>query len=122
MSAKKNNLGKMLTYYKPYMKIFWADMFFATLSAGVALVIPLIIRYVTKDLIYTDRDTIVGQIPYIAILLFSLLIIDLFSKFFIGNYGHVMGPRLNMICEPRYLLICRNCHFHIMMTLRWVVL
>lgn len=94
MSAKKNNLGKMLTYYKPYMKIFWADMFFATLSAGVALVIPLIIRYVTKDLIYTDRDTIVGQIPYIAILLFSLLIIDLFSKFFIGNYGHVMGAKI----------------------------
>lgn len=94
MSAKKNNLGKMLTYYKPYMKIFWADMFFATLSAGVALVIPLIIRYVTKDLIYTDRDTIVGQIPYIAFLLFSLLIIDLFSKFFIGNYGHVMGAKI----------------------------
>ncbi len=94
MSAKKNNLGKMLTYYKPYMEIFWADMFFATLSAGVALVIPLIIRYVTKDLIYTDRDTIVGQIPYIAILLFSLLIIDLFSKFFIGNYGHVMGAKI----------------------------
>lgn len=94
MSAKKNNLGKMLTYYKPYMEIFWADMFFATLSAGVALVIPLIIRYVTKDLIYTDRDTIVCQIPYIAILLFSLLIIDLFSKFFIGNYGHVMGAKI----------------------------
>jgi len=93
-NLKKNNLKKMISYYKPYMKIFWADMFFATLSAGVALVIPLIIRYVTKDLIYTDRDTIVGQIPYIAILLFSLLIIDLFSKFFIGNYGHVMGAKI----------------------------
>lgn len=93
-NLKKNNLKKMISYYKPYMKIFWADMFFATLSAGVALVIPLIIRYVTKDLIYTDRDTIVGQIPYIAILLFGLLIIDLFSKFFIGNYGHVMGAKI----------------------------
>lgn len=93
-SQKKNNLKKMISYYKPYMKIFWADMFFATLSAGVALVIPLVIRYVTKDLIYMDRTTIIGQIPYIGMLLFALLLVDLFSRFFIGNYGHVMGAKM----------------------------
>ena len=32
---------KMLSYYKPYMGIFLADMLFATLSAAVALIIPL---------------------------------------------------------------------------------
>ncbi len=31
------NLKKMLSYYKPYRTVFWADMFFATLSAGIAL-------------------------------------------------------------------------------------
>lgn len=93
-SQKKNNLKKMISYYKPYMKIFWADMFFATLSAGVALVIPLVIRYVTKDLIYMDRTTIIGQIPYIGMLLLALLLVDLFSRFFIGNYGHVMGAKM----------------------------
>ena len=33
---------KMLSYYKPYMGIFLADMLFATLSAAVALIIPLV--------------------------------------------------------------------------------
>ena len=48
------NLKKMLSYYKPYRKIFWADMFFAALSAATALVIPLVVRYVTSTLIYLN--------------------------------------------------------------------
>ena len=48
------NLKKMLSYYKPYRGIFWADMFFATLSAAIALAFPLIVRYVTSTLIYLE--------------------------------------------------------------------
>ena len=48
------NLKKMISYYKPYLGVFWADMFFATVSAAVALVIPLVIRYVTSTLIYME--------------------------------------------------------------------
>ena len=49
------NFKKMLSYYKPYRGIFWADMFFATVSAAVALAIPLVIRYVTYTLVYEDK-------------------------------------------------------------------
>ena len=52
---------KMLSYYKPYMRIFIADMIFATLSAAVALIIPLVVRYVTSTLIYEQRDVILHQ-------------------------------------------------------------
>ena len=47
-----DNIKKMMVYYKPYRKIFWADMFFATLSAAVALTIPLMVRYGTSTLIH----------------------------------------------------------------------
>ncbi|MBR1741709.1 MAG: ABC transporter ATP-binding protein [Lachnospiraceae bacterium] len=90
----KGNLRKMLGYYKPYMKIFWADMFFAALSALVALTIPLIVRYVTYTLAKMEPEKILDQIPYIAILSVILLIIDFYSRFFIGNYGHVMGAKM----------------------------
>ena len=89
-----NNLKKMIGYYKPYMKIFAADMFFAIVSAGVALVIPLIVRYVTNTLIYKDSDTIMRELIYIAGFLAVLVIADCYSKFFIGNYGHVMGAKM----------------------------
>ena len=90
----KNNLKKMFRYYRPYMNIFWADMFFAMVSAGVALTIPLIVRYVTSTLIYMEADVILHRMIYIAVFLFTLLAVDCFSKFFIGNYGHVMGAKM----------------------------
>lgn len=51
---KSGTMKKMLIYYKPYMRVFWTDMFFATLSAAVALIIPLVVRYVTYNLVYRE--------------------------------------------------------------------
>lgn len=90
----RENLKKMLGYYRPYRKIFWADMFFATLSALVALTIPLVVRYVTSTLIYEEPGVILHQLIYIACGLFVLLAIDCYSRYFIGNYGHVMGAKM----------------------------
>ncbi len=95
------NLKKMISYYKPYRGVFWADMFFAALSAGIALALPLVIRYVTSTLIYLDTATIMHQIKMIAIILFAMVAVDCYSKFFISNYGHVMGAKIeyNMRAE-----------------------
>lgn len=95
------NLKKMLSYYKPYRAVFWADMFFAMLSAGVALAIPLVIRYVTYTLVYEETSVILQQIKVIAVILFAMVAIDCYSKFFISNYGHVMGAKIeyNMRAE-----------------------
>ena len=41
---KSGTMKKMLTYYKPYMRVFWTDMFFATLSAAVALILCTVSR------------------------------------------------------------------------------
>ena len=90
----KKNLKKMFSYYKPYLGIFFADMFFAMLSAAVALTIPLVVRYVTSTLIYEEKSEIIHKIIYIALFLLVLLLIDLYSRFFIGNYGHVMGAKM----------------------------
>lgn len=96
-----SNLRKMIGYYKPYMKTFWLDMLFAALSAGVALVIPLVVRYVTSTLFYLPSDEILHQLPFIAFFLILLLAADCYSRFFIGNYGHVMGAKMeyNMRAE-----------------------
>lgn len=90
----KSNLKKMIGYYKPYMGIFMADMFFAALSAAIALTFPLIIRYITSTLIYESPDVILKKIWIILAIMLCLLGIDMFSKFFIGNYGHVMGAKI----------------------------
>jgi len=94
-------MKKLISYYKPYLGWFFADMFFATLSAGIALSIPLIVRYVTNTLIYLPAEEILSQIINVAIVLVILIALDFFCKFFIGNYGHVMGAKIeyNMRAE-----------------------
>lgn len=94
-------MKKMLSYYKPYRGIFWADMFFAALSAGIALALPLVVRYVTYTLLYLDTAEIMHQIKFIGAALFLMVAVECYSKFFICNYGHVMGAKIeyNMRAE-----------------------
>ena len=94
MSRKSSNFRKMISYYKPYMGIFSADMFFAFLSAVIALTLPLVVRYVTRELIYKETDVILHEIGIIAIIMLVMLAVDAYSKFFIGYYGHVMGTKI----------------------------
>lgn len=88
------NLKKMLSYYKSHMREFLLDMFFASLSAAIALTIPLIIRYVTSQLIYMDTEVILNRIVYIAVVLVGMVLVDCYSKFYISNQGHVMGAKI----------------------------
>lgn len=90
----KQNLKKMISYYKPYLPMFWSDMFFAFVSAVIALTIPLVVRYVTGTLIYKESDQILYEVRYIALFLLILLVVDLFSRFYIGYVGHVMGAKM----------------------------
>lgn len=90
----KKNLKKMISYYRPYMGIFCADMIFAMISAAIALAIPLFVRYVTSRLIYKEPEQIVREILVIAVILFIMLAVDCYTRYFIGNYGHVMGARI----------------------------
>lgn len=85
---------QFLSYYKPFKKIFWADMFFAFLGAATTLVIPLLVRYVTGTVVYLPKDQILGKIWLLGIGMTLLVLIQCFSNYFIGNYGHVMGAKI----------------------------
>ena len=50
MEKKKS----IFSYYKPYKKIFFADMFFAIMASIITLVIPLVVRYITSTVIYYE--------------------------------------------------------------------
>lgn len=90
----KENLRKMAAYYKPYMGIFMADMFFAIVGAAVALVIPLVVRYVTSEVITWPQSEALPMIIQLGIGMTILVGVQFYSNYFIGNYGHVMGAKI----------------------------
>ncbi|MCR5797343.1 MAG: ABC transporter ATP-binding protein/permease [Eubacterium sp.] len=90
----KNNLKRMVGYYKPYLGTFFIDMFFAFMASIVALIIPLTVRYITATLVKMDREYIIDKLIIIGMVLIVLVLIQFFSNFYITNYGHVMGAKI----------------------------
>lgn len=87
-------LKKLASYYKPYMPLFLADMFFAIVGAGVTLVIPLIVRYITNEVLALGSGQAFDKIALLGIVMLALVAVECFCNYFIANYGHVMGARI----------------------------
>ena len=85
-------IKKFISYYKPHWKLFWADMFFATLGGGIALVIPLLVRFITGDVI--NRPDALKWILIIAAAMVGLIALEAYCTYFTANYGHVMGAKM----------------------------
>ena len=69
-------------------------MFFACMGAGVTLVIPLIIRYITNDVIYRELSESLHMILTLTIVMAALIILECYCNYFIAYYGHIMGAKM----------------------------
>lgn len=87
-------LRKLASYYKPYMPLFLADMFFAIVGAGITLVIPLIVRYITNEVLALNSGQAFDKIVWLGMVMLALVAVECFCNYFIANYGHVMGARI----------------------------
>ena len=85
---------RLIGYYKPYKKVFFADMFFAFLGAVTTLILPLIIRYVTGTLVYEPRNIMLEGVGICAVIMVVLVLVQCYSNYYIANYGHVMGAKI----------------------------
>ena len=90
----KQNLKKMISYYKPYRGTFYLDMFFALLASLISLVIPLVVRYVTTDVVKMETQKAVRMIVIICGILAVLVLVQFAANYFITNIGHVMGAKM----------------------------
>lgn len=90
-SLKKTRVKKFLSYYKPYLGWLTADILCASISAIIALVLPLLIRYITKDILEDGMANALTEIYRVGALLLILVIFQIVCLYFVGYYGHVMG-------------------------------
>ena len=87
-------LKRLAGYYKPYKGLFFSDLFFAILGAGITLVIPLIVRYITSTIVHLPAETATGMIVKLGIFMIVLVLIEAFCNFYIAYYGHIMGASI----------------------------
>ncbi|NLL73176.1 MAG: ABC transporter ATP-binding protein [Clostridiales bacterium] len=86
---------KFLSYYKPYLGLFAADMFFAFLASAISLTYPIIVRYITNNVLVNYE--ISESAPIIIKLLFAMIglaVLEYVSTYFTAYKGHMMGAKI----------------------------
>lgn len=90
-----NRSKKFLGYYRPYIGLFLADMFFALTAALISLVNPLIVRYITNDLLVNvELSAAMNMILKLGIAMIGLALLELVCTYFITYKGHMMGAKM----------------------------
>lgn len=90
----REKLKKLFAYYKPYKKLFYSDMVFAILGSGITLVIPLIVRYITNEVVYFDAAKAKQAILVLGAAMLGLVLLEIFCNFYIAYFGHIMGAKM----------------------------
>lgn len=81
---------KFFSYYKPYLRLFYADMSCAIIASATVLAIPLCIRYITKNLEAYSPDAL-NQIYIMGGVMLALVAVHAICHAFVDYKGHMMG-------------------------------
>ena len=82
---------KFVSYYRPYLGLFLADLACAMIVAGTTLALPLGASYITNLLQAGTTPDTLNQIYLMGAILLVLLIIHTGGSMFVDYRGHSMG-------------------------------
>lgn len=89
-----NTLEKFISYYKPYKKMFFMDMFCALILSVIDLSFPIIVKYLLNDIYVKDTNVILKYAIIIGIFMFFMYVIRFFCQYYITSWGHIMGAKM----------------------------
>ena len=87
-------LRKFIGYYRPYLGIFFADMFCALMVSVVDLSFPIVLRTLSKKYYTESPAFILHTIWIVGAVLLGLYVVKYFCQYFITSWGHIMGARM----------------------------
>ncbi|MCM3781833.1 ABC transporter ATP-binding protein/permease [Neobacillus mesonae] len=87
-------LKKFFSYYKPYLALFITVLACALIASGITLVFPLLVRYITKDVLAGDLSSALNEVWRIGGLMIVLVVIQNILNYFVDYKGHEIGARM----------------------------
>jgi len=85
---------KFLSYYKPYQRLFWADMVCALVVSVTTLLIPLCANFITKNVLASNGADTVNRIWVMGAIMLGLVIMHTLANMFVAYQGHMMGAKM----------------------------
>lgn len=85
---------KFLSYYKPYKGLLLADMASAFVVSAVSLLFPLVINYITKNILESGSPNVINDIYTMGAVLLGLVVLHTVCNIFVDYRGHMMGAKM----------------------------
>ncbi len=85
---------KFLSYYRPYLRLFFADMACAFVVSATALLLPLGARHITQNVLQANPGDALDEIIVVGIVMLGLVVIQTLSNLFVDYQGHMMGAMM----------------------------
>jgi ATP-binding cassette, subfamily B, bacterial len=85
---------KFLSYYKPYFRMFMVVLACALITSSLTLAFPLLVRYVTKDVLEGGVSTAIVDVLWIGGLMIVLVIVQNILNYVVDYKGHEIGARM----------------------------
>ncbi len=82
---------KFLSYYKPYLGLFFADMACAFIVSATTLLLPLCTRYITKNILEGNAPNALNEIYTMGAVMLALVVVHTMCNMFVDYQGHMMG-------------------------------
>lgn len=89
--VSKKIMKKFVSYYKPHMKLFIADLVCAFSIASIDLIFPVASRYLLQQAIPNKH---VRLMVIIIMALIVMYLIRMLLEYFVNYYGHIVGVRM----------------------------
>ncbi len=85
---------KFLSYYKPHLRLLFADLACAFVVSAITLVLPLCTSYITKNVLGGNTPNALNQIYMMGAVMFALVVAHTLCNMFVDYQGHMMGARM----------------------------
>ncbi len=85
---------KFLSYYQPYLKTFLLVLVCALITSSLTLLFPLLVRYVTKDVLEGDLAAAFHQVLWVGSAMLALVVVQNVGNYFVDYKGHEIGARM----------------------------
>lgn len=103
---------KFFSYYKPYLKLYLSILACALIGSGLTLVFPLLVRYITKDVLVGNLTTALNNVFWIGGIMLILAIIQNTANFFVDYKGHEVGARMETDLRGELFAHMQKLSFH----------
>ncbi len=87
-------IKKFIPYYRPYLGVFFMDLFCATVLSIIDLAFPQFLRILRSTLFLRSEEEILHSLGLIAGGLIIMYIIRSLCRYYVTYQGHMMGARM----------------------------